>query len=184
MQRGILGGSLILALALLGSLAGSAAADTSVTVAVQPINGSNVSGTAVLTAQGNQTAVSLKIGGYPANSSHPIHFHTGTCANPGPPVIPLPNMDANADGQAAATAVVNVPLTSLTDGNHFIMTHTGPPPAIGTNIGCGDVPTIVAAPLMPKSGGMPPWGAAIVVGLGFAAVGAGARLRRRGPRQT
>jgi Cu/Zn superoxide dismutase len=179
MKRGVLGVSLILALVALGSLVSSVAADQAVTVSIQPVNGSSVSGAATLTAQGNQTAVSLNIGGYPPNTSHPIHFHTGTCANPGPPVIPLPTMDANADGVATATAVVNVPISALRDGNHLVMTHTGPPPTIGTNIGCGDVPVVSAVANLPRSGGVPLAADGAMIGVGALAVGLGVALRRR-----
>jgi hypothetical protein len=179
MKRGILGISLILALVALGSIVSSVSAAQTVTVSIQPLNGSGVSGTATLTAQGSQTAVSLHIGGYPPDTSHPIHFHTGTCANPGPPVIPLPTMDANADGVATATAVVAVPLAALGDGNHLVMTHTGPPPTIGMNIGCGDVPVVSAVPNLPRTGGGPPAADGAMIGVGALAVGLGVALRRR-----
>ena len=158
----------------------SALAQEAVTVQIGPTAGFSVSGTAVLTPKGDKTSVMLKLQGFPASPVHPTHFHTGTCAQAGPPVIPLPDLSANAQGAAEATADVDAPISMLMDGNHFIMTHVGPT-AVGPGlvaVACGDVPKAAQSvpTRLPRSGGPD----ALAVALAAAGLlGAGALLRRR-----
>src|SRR5262245_25351502 len=61
---------------------------SSVTVQLDEIDNSGVQGTAVLTADGDQTLVVLDVVG--AAGEHPDHIHRSTCDDPEPnPLYPL-----------------------------------------------------------------------------------------------
>lgn len=180
-------GGVLLALSLSVVLAATAfAQQQTVTVPINPVAGSGVSGTATLTAMDGATQVALNVSGFAPNTSHATHIHTGTCANPGGIQFPLPTLTADANGNATATATVNVALSALMDGNHIIMTHVGSGANFGAGVACGDIPTVlgVPAPAVPAvpavAGGPAPLAAAALLSaLGFFAVGGGAFLRRR-----
>jgi hypothetical protein len=181
MKRQMIAAGVLLVTAMLAVPVLSASAQSAVTVPISPAPTFSVSGTATLTPQGNRTAVAIQVKGFPPNTVHPTHFHTGTCAQAGPPVIPLPDLSADATGAATANAVIDVPIAGVADGNHFFMTHVGPPPPVGPALvpmACGDVP--LAAMAMPS--GLPRSGDPGVVAGVLAAMGsllAGAVLRRR-----
>ena len=197
MKRMMVLSALSLALALFLALGGLAAAQQqTVTVQLSPQGGSGVSGTATLTATGpSTTTVTLQVSGLPPNTAIANHFHTGTCDNPGPITNPLNDLQADAQGNATATTTLNVPLSSLADGNHIVQTHM--PPGIGAPSACGSVPAVAAAPaatptpapavtptpapaVAARAGGVAPLVAAgALVALGLSALGGGLALRRR-----
>lgn len=128
--------SLVFCLALLTALAlvGSAAAQSSsVTVTLASQNNSGVSGTATLTAMGNQTQVVVKVTGEPAGGSEPDHIHTGTCATLGGVKYPLANVV-----NGTSTTTVNAPLSALTTGGYAVNLHESAA-NISHYVACGDI---------------------------------------------
>ena len=96
------------------------------TVLLKPIAGSNVQGTALLTAAGDGTQVQLKVDGLPPGSPVRAMLQGGTCAAPGLSAAPLPALDADATGVATVSGPIlfrgtePVALSGLTDGEHII----------------------------------------------------------------
>jgi hypothetical protein len=128
--------SLVLSLALLMALAlvGSAAAQSSsVTVTLASQNNSGVSGTATLTAMGNQTQVVVNVTGEPAGGSEPDHIHVGSCPTVGAVKYPLANVV-----NGTSTTMVNAPLSSLTTGGYAINLHQSAA-NISHYVACGDI---------------------------------------------
>ncbi|MEA2525250.1 MAG: hypothetical protein QOF73_2477 [Thermomicrobiales bacterium] len=113
---------------------GSPEAANEVTVTLDELNASGVSGTATLTAVGdNQTKVSIDVTG--ATGDHPAHIHTGTCDDLNPnPLFPLENVDAN--GKSETT--VDVGMAELTGGGFAINLHKSQQ-EIGVYTACGNI---------------------------------------------
>lgn len=167
---------LILAAAFLAlALASVASAQSPVTVQLNPVNNSGISGTATLTAMGNQTKVELSLTGEPSGASEPAHIHAGQCGPTlGAVKFPLKNVE---DGKS--TTVVNAPLDSLLNGQFAINVHKSAA-EIQTYVACGNLPTLASMSTtpasLPKTGGSP---LAVVGGLSAALLGAGYLIRRR-----
>ena len=105
-----------------------------VTVELAEFEGSGQSGTATLTAAGDQTTVSIEIDGDPVSESQPAHIHEGTCDNlTAEPAFGLPNV---ADGVSETT--VDVPLETLTSGTYAINLHMSDTD-LATYTSCGDI---------------------------------------------
>ena len=95
------------------------AGDDSVTVVLNEFESSGQTGTATLTAAGEQTQVSIQIDDEPLSDSQPAHIHEGTCDDLNPaPAIGLPNV---ADGTSETT--VDASLDTLTGGTYAINLH-------------------------------------------------------------
>ena len=172
---------IVLAAILFLGATGVAVAAQQAPLTFNPTGGSGVTGGGTLTAQGSTTLLMIEVKGFPSNTVHPIHVHTGTCANPGPPIIPIPSLEADAQGLAGVIVTLDVPLSSLQDGNHLVMTHVGPPPQIGSPVACADIASIAMPAALPKTGEPSP--SLMVLGLGgiaFLAVLGGGLVRRRG----
>lgn len=82
-----------------------------------------------------------------ATASHPVHIHTGTCAELGDVVFPLTSVEAlsgEAVGPDSAHAVktsityLDVSLDDIVAGGHAINVHLSGE-EIGTYIACGDI---------------------------------------------
>lgn len=161
------------------------------------LNDSGLSGTAELEAQGDQTAVTMRING--VVGEHPTHIHTGTCEDLDPnPKYPLNNVELGATTLIGASdSVVDVPLEELLASDHLIIIHKSLE-ELDTYYACGDIvagapadaaPDAVAAPAGQPLGNMgsgPVGGAggtlgmAVVLGFVSIACAAGAwGLRRR-----
>ena len=103
-------------------------------VSMEALNDSGQTGTAMLTAAGdNQTRVVLELGNSPAGPQ-PAHIHEGTCEDLNPqPAHPLNNV---ANGKSETT--VDVSLEELQDGDFAINIHQSPE-NIETYVSCGDI---------------------------------------------
>jgi hypothetical protein len=160
---GRLAPSLMLLVLALGVAAGANAAQTdSVTVTFQTLNDSGVTGTATLTAVGDQTRVVLSIKGAPGE--HPDHIHRSTCADPEPtPTYPLSDVVlSQADQAGQSETLVDVPLSTLLTEDYLILIHKSAD-EIGVYYACADIDV---------SGPMPATG----VGSALADAGANAQL--------
>ena len=137
-------------------------------------------GTAVLTAQGDQTMVTIDIAPGEAGVPQPVHIHEGTCANLGAVKYPLTNI---VDGKS--TTMVDVPLSDLQTGGFAINAHKSQA-EINVYVACGVIPasTTGGAPApagLPVAGsgglqgggdgGISPWWYALAAGGGLLLVG-------------
>jgi hypothetical protein len=110
-----------------------AAGGDTVTVELTEQNGSGESGTAMLSAEGEQTRVVLELSN-PTSDSQPAHIHQGTCANLDPaPAFPLPNVE---NGSSEAT--VDVTLDELTSSEYAVNVHQSNDEA-DVYVACGDI---------------------------------------------
>ena len=176
-----LGGALLVALLL---LPGMAMAQETVTVRLDPVGESGVSGTATLTAVGEGTNVALDINGLEAGAEARATMHAGTCALPSASFAELPALQADATGRATATGSVlfrgteNVGLATMADGEHIIAIQAG-----GQVAACGVIPRLESASApaeLPATGGAAFSRTPAIAGvLGLCALSAGLFLRQR-----
>jgi hypothetical protein len=161
-------------------LPGMVLAQGAVTVQLDPLGESGVSGTAILTAAGEGTEVGLEVTGLTPGAEARVTMHANTCAMPSASFAPLPGLKADATGRATATGRVlfhnmDVALTVMADGQHVIFVRAG-----GQAVACGVIPPLWShpdAPTLPVTGG----GAlgftpAITTALGLCALSAGLSL--------
>lgn len=121
-----------LALVACGSDEDEAAGDD-VTVELAEFEGSGQTGTATLTADGEQTRVVISIDS-PISDSQPAHIHEGTCDDLTPePLYGLPNVTAGS-----SDSTVDVSLDTLTSGEYAINLHTSDED-LPTYTSCGDI---------------------------------------------
>ena len=164
-------------------LPGLLMAQVAVTVRLDPVGGSGVSGMATLTAAGEGTQVELDIQGLAPGATARATMQANTCTMPSASFAALPDLQADATGRATATGSVlfrgtdNVALATMADGAHIITIQTG------QVVACGVIPMLTSASTsstLPVTGGAAPWlMAATASGLGLCALLAGLFLRRR-----
>jgi hypothetical protein len=171
----------ILALLL---LPGKVMAQEGITVQLDPVGDSGVSGTAVLIAAGDVTNVELDIKGYAPGADARSAMHAGTCAMPSASFATLPDLKADATGRATATGSVlfrgteNVTLATMADGEHIIAIQAG-----GQVVACGVIPKQAPSGLPVAGGVASSFKAALAGVLGLCALSAGLFLRQRGQMQ-
>jgi LPXTG-motif cell wall-anchored protein len=159
-------------------------AQETVSVQLEPVDGSGVSGTASLSAAGEGTDIALDIQGLAPGAAARGTMQAGTCEMPSASFATLPDLQADATGRATATGSVlfrgteAVALATMADGEHIL--------AIQTEqvVACGVIPKLASAPTppasLPATGGAAPWLAAAAAGvLGLCALSGGLFLRRR-----
>ena len=177
----LLGISLVVLALLL--LPGLVIAQEAVTVRLDPVDRSGVSGTATLTAAGEGTHVELDIQGLAPGAAARASMQANTCALPSASFAALPDLQADTTGRATATGSVlfrgteNVALATMADGEHIITIQTG------QVVACGVIPKLTSASAsstLPVTGGTAPWRLAATASvLGLCALSAGLFLRRR-----
>jgi Tol biopolymer transport system component len=149
--------SLIVLVLLL--LPGTVVAQEPVTVWLEPVGGSGVSGTATLTAVGDGTRVTLEITGLTAGTDARATLHAGTCEMPSASFTPLPDLKADATGRATATGPAlfrgteAIPLTTIADGERIITIQVS-----GQLVAYGVIPRQATSPApatLPETGGAP-----------------------------
>ena len=140
-------------------LPGTVVGQEAVTVWLEPVGGSGVSGTATLTAVGDGTRVTLEIAGLAAGADARATLHAGTCEMPSASFTPLPDLKAETTGRASATGPVlfrgteAIALATIADGERIITIQVG-----GQLVACGVIPrqTTASAPAtLPETGGAP-----------------------------
>ncbi|MDQ3044996.1 MAG: hypothetical protein M3R06_07590, partial [Chloroflexota bacterium] len=108
-----------------------AATAESVTVTLDELNGSGVSGTATFTANGAQTGVTVQVSG--ASGSHPTHIHLGTCdAHDPTPAFPLTSVNPSG----ASVSTIGIALADLLGGGYVVDLHLSAL-ELGTYVACG-----------------------------------------------
>jgi len=105
-----------------------------VTVELEAVNNSGVSGKATLTPVDNNTKVLINLTGAPEGIAQPAHIHQGTCENLGGPKYPL---EAVKNGESETT--VDVKLSDITTGDFAINVHKSEK-EISTYVACGGIP--------------------------------------------
>lgn len=104
-----------------------------VTVELAEFDGSGQTGTATLTADGEQTRVVIAVDS-PLSDSQPAHIHEGTCDDLTPePAYGLPNVAAGS-----SDSTVDVSLDTLTDGDYAINLHMSDDD-LATYTSCGEI---------------------------------------------
>jgi hypothetical protein len=117
----------------------TAQAAAPITITLNAMGGSGVTGTATLTDMGTTTDVDVIIDGGLTPGIHMNHIHTGTCAAQGPILENLKDLTAGADGSVPATSTtIAKPLSNFDDGNHYVAAHA----TDGTVVACGDIPAM------------------------------------------
>jgi hypothetical protein len=89
----------------------------------------------------------VAMSGFTPGSSHAMHIHSGSCQNQlNPPVIPFPDVKADAAG-AARESVVSNPVSGGIPTNAYLNIHLAPQAQLGsptdvsfTPISCADIP--------------------------------------------
>lgn len=103
-------------------------------VDMQPQGGSNMTGKATLSGDGDTTDVTLDLEN--AAGPHPAHIHQGTCADLNPaPKFPLTDV---IDGESKTT--VDVAIADIRAAPHAINVHLSADD-IGQYVACADLPT-------------------------------------------
>ncbi|MFC9788869.1 CHRD domain-containing protein [Rhodococcus sp. NPDC127528] len=107
-------------------------------------------GTATLTWDSNTSRISAQIQaiGFTPRSSHAMHLHPGSCADPDPaPSIAFPDLAADAGGAVLQTAVSGKAPAGIPPGFHLSI-HLGPDQQLGaptdvgaTRVACADIPS-------------------------------------------
>jgi hypothetical protein len=118
----------------------SATPSDEVTVHLAEVEGSGESGTATLTAMGNQTRVVLDMRNT-TTDSQPAHIHEGSC---GPSLNPAPLHGLLNVMQGRSETVVNRPLSELTAGGLAINIHESDA-ELETYVACGNLPDVTDA---------------------------------------
>ncbi len=129
----------------------TAFAADSVTVQLSPENASGESGTATLTAMGDQTQVVIDLSGAPA-TGQPAHIHNGQC---GPTLNPKPLYPLTPVVGGKSTTMVAAKLSDMTTGGFAINLHKSPQD-IPTYVACGNIAKVAGASIpaaAPVAGG-------------------------------
>jgi len=152
----------------------SAAAQQSVTVAIGPGRDEPTgTGTAILTAQGAQTQVVLRVA--TTNPEMLAHVHADACPGVGPVVYPLTNVT-----NGSSTTTIDAPLATVLATGRSINLHKSPAQGM-IYVGCGNFAAAGAAQVpgaLPRTGDLGFIGALLALA-GAGLVGAGWTVRRR-----
>lgn len=124
----------LIAVAALAGCAHVPGYHTSKKVELYAENQSGESGTATLTAMGEQTKVEIDLRNAPSGTAQPAHIHEGTCDNLTPkPKWPLSSVK---DGKSSTT--VPVSLDKLRSGQYAINVHKSAD-ELQTYVACGNI---------------------------------------------
>ncbi len=134
--------AVVIALSCAALLRPVAAQDNrSLTIPLNERENSGVSGTATLTAEGENTRVSMELSGDPVTGDHPTHIHTGTCRDFDPdPLYPLTTviLDEVNDEGVSETTVEDVRLRELLRDDYVILVHPSAE-ELYPELVCGDI---------------------------------------------
>ncbi len=120
-------------LLMIAAFAPAAADGHEVTVDLDEIDGSGVSGTATLTGEDGQTTVTIEVEGTEEGAVHPVHIHAGTCADLGDVIFPLEDV---VDGMSET--VVEADLADIRALDHAINLHLSEDD-MATWVACGNI---------------------------------------------
>ncbi len=95
------------------------AGERSETIPLRELNDSGVTGTVVLSEQGNATRISIQLTGDAVTGDHIAHLHDGTCEAPGEYTYTLNPVSA----EGTSETVVNMTLDELVTGGYMVNVH-------------------------------------------------------------
>ena len=113
-----------------------------VSVPLEPLGDSKVSGTAVLSSQDGGTTAELTVTGIPAGGTARATLQAGTCTAQGASSVQIAEMTSGEDGTARARAQIlfrgaeTVPFEAIADGQHIVRIAAND----GSAVACGTVP--------------------------------------------
>lgn len=140
--------------ALMGSVAAAQESGARITVDLKEYQGSGVTGTAVLIAQGSAVSISMRLTGAAVTGGHPTHIHTGTCENFDPnPLVPLVTfvLDPVDNAGVSETVEEDLSLDDLMADDYVILVHESPE-NLTHYLVCGEIPHHVDAQAVPATG--------------------------------
>jgi hypothetical protein len=123
----------------IAAIAPAAAQDT-ITIDMQEIDGSGQSGTANITSDGDQVIVSIEIDAGPDGEPQPVHIHEGNCRDLGDVAFPLEDV---VDGVSESTA--DVSMSELIGNDYAINVHLSED-QMDVYVACGTLPLIGGGP--------------------------------------
>lgn len=134
--------TVVLAMVAFAAVSPAAAQDEeSVEFDLTELNASGVTGTAVLTANGEETDVSLELTGDAVVGDHPANIYEGTCDDLDPnPAFELTDVDE----EGLSETTVDVSLEDLTADTPYAINVLLSEEEIGVYIACGDIANFAA----------------------------------------
>ncbi len=103
-------------------------------------NGPSGAGVIVVSATAGAYRVRVTMSGLTPGSSHALRFHRGTCALPGPVLLTMPNLVADASGTATITAWVgNRDWAAIVSEAAYLDVNNRGNPPFGPVIACGNL---------------------------------------------
>lgn len=118
-------------------MAGATAMGSAVTM--NAVGTSGVTGQAQFMEHGaGQTMVTVNLTAQ-GNSTHSGHIHTGTCDAPGEVVAPLQDVTL-ANGTGSSSSTLQIPLSTVMNGQHIVAYHQGQGADAGAPVVCGQIP--------------------------------------------
>lgn len=134
--------AVVVAVAFVGPVGAQSQDDSeSITIDLNEVEESGVSGSATLTAKGDEVIVSSQIEGEMVTGDHPTHIHTGTCEDFDPdPTFPLNTvvLDPVDNEGVSETTVDAISLDELLRGDWVILVHKSAE-ELTTYLVCGDI---------------------------------------------
>lgn len=116
--------------------------DTSYVTSLEPKGANGPSGAGVISVSATAGAYRVRVTmtGLKPGSAHALRFHRGTCALPGPALLPLPNLVADDSGTATITAWVGNRdwATIVSEAAYLDVNERGSAP-LGPVLACGNV---------------------------------------------
>ncbi len=119
----------------IAAIAPAAADEHSMTIDLDEVDGSGVSGTATMTETDGETTVSIELDGTPEDGVHPVHIHAGTCDDLGDVVFPLEDV---VDGMSEST--VEASIDDIMAADHAINVHLSED-EMDVYVACGNIGT-------------------------------------------
>jgi hypothetical protein len=110
-----------------------------VTVTLAAKNRSRITGTVVLTAKGDSTAIEVTLNGGHSGTTYPSHIHFGHCDKPGGVVVPLTSVKVGANGSGTSTTMVATSTLDSARAQHGSLLEQSHLPN-GRPAACGEIP--------------------------------------------
>ncbi|HEX8849119.1 MAG TPA: hypothetical protein VF761_06290 [Gemmatimonadaceae bacterium] len=105
-----------------------------------PVNGSGVSGTAMIHGMNGRQMVELSISGAPASATLPWHIHSGSCADGMTPIVgdPASYTALGTSNDGTARVMSDLPINFVAGQKYHVNVHASPSD-MGTIVACGDI---------------------------------------------
>ena len=121
----VLAGVLALAGCGAGTTASSPSPSPGIHFTMLAQNGTAINGTGMIVKGDGSFTVTIKLTGFPPNSSHISHLHVGRCAQPGAIAYALQQVVADSSGTATTTSTV-LAAYAIPASGWYVNVHHGP----------------------------------------------------------